>query len=133
MPMIPEVQSIELEVQRGLTAWFIGSNPTPVTLLARIREKQSNGGWKWIEQSPRPEQTVRLIDPGPTPVVVTLVGIEREIVYLLVAAWDAVVGVGDKFTVDGDDLEVVQMLHFNGYEVRAQVARQMRPPTVVGP
>lgn len=115
----------DLGVQRRLTTAFISTAPQVVVLVPRAKVKQPGGGHKWQELAPRASQTMRFVEP-PNPIdpIRTADGIEREVQFLLVAEHDAVIGVNDVFeTADGHWWEVVQLMHFNGWERRAMVAR----------
>lgn len=115
----------DLGVQRRLTAAFIQTAPESVELVPRAQVKQPSGGLKWVEQPPRAAQTMRFVEPpNPNDPVRTADGTERVVQFLLVAEHDAQIGVYDVFeTPDGRWWEVVQLVHFNGWERRAMVAR----------
>lgn len=115
----------ELTIQRKLTKSFIDTQPVSIVLTPRSLEKQSTGGKKWVEDTPRSPQTLRLIEPsssGPDPVR-TADGIEREVEFILLGEHDAIIGQNDIFEYGGLSWEVVQLMHFNGWERRATVCR----------
>lgn len=117
----------ELAVQRKITKGFIAAQPVMITLVPRAQVKQPSGGTRWENGEPRVAQTMKIIEPtlgvGNTRPTVAVDGIERVVEYILLGAWDAVIGVYDTFEHDGGRWEVVQLIHDNGYEQRASVAR----------
>jgi hypothetical protein len=118
----------EIDMQRVQTDAFIQGNPTEIILVPRIRVQNPNGGWTWVKQVARDLQTFRLITANTGQTVTTSNGVERTVDYELFGSWDAVVALGDVFTVDSDPYEVVSMYPANGYSVRALVSRQMDAP-----
>jgi hypothetical protein len=114
----------EMSIQRKNTKAFIETAPVCVTLIPRERAKQPTGGVKWAELAPREKQTLRLIEPpSPALPVRTVDGIQRQVNFILLGEWDAELGVYDIFDLDGHKWEVVQLIHDNGWERRAEVAR----------
>lgn len=114
----------DLSVQRKLTAAFIATQPVELVLTPRVRERQPTGGTKWVEQTPRPPQTLRLVEPGGYPAPVrTADGKERVVEYMLLGMPEDTIGVYDVFEAFGDRWEVVFLYHENGWETRAEVAR----------
>jgi len=116
---------LEQDVQRRLTKAFINTAPVQLELVPRAKVKQATGGSKWQTLAPRAPQIMRFVEPSSAPdPVVTADGIEREVAFLLIAEYDAELGVYDVFeTDDGRWWEVIQLLHENGWERRAVVAR----------
>jgi hypothetical protein len=115
----------ELGIQRKLTHAFILTQPVELALVPRQRVKKPAGGWAYEEQAPRAPQTMRLVEPSgwPRPTV-TQDGIERVVDFMLLGDWDAEIGLYDRFTHDGAEWEVIDLMHFNGWERRASVARR---------
>ena len=124
-----------LKVHRRNTLSFIAENPTTVTLTPITREVQPNRSYREVAGTPRDPQVGRLIPlagTGGTIVVEGDDGTKRSVDYQLLLPHDAIVAKGDRFTVGGDELLVIDLEPGNGYEVRAQVARWLpRPVTVV--
>jgi hypothetical protein len=115
----------ELGVQRKLTHAFIQTQPVELTLIPRERVKQPAGGWAYVDGAPRAPQTMRLVEPSSWPrPTATADGIERTVDFILLGDWDAELGLFDHFAHDGATWEVVDLLHFNGWERRALVARR---------
>lgn len=115
----------ELTVQRRLTTAFINTQPVVLALIPRTKVKKPAGGFVWEDQPPRAPQTLRLIEPGGMPPpVVTADGVERTVDFELLGEHSAVIGLWDYFLHDGAEWEVVQLLHFNGWERRAVVSRR---------
>lgn len=118
--------SMELAVQRDLTEWFINANPIWLTLTPTSKDRTSSGGTKRVNLPPRPVQKLRLISMSasqkPT---ITDNGIEREIDLTLLGPHNAQIDIGDWWR-DGEGLfyEVIEMVPFNGYEVRALVVKK---------
>lgn len=54
----------------------------------------------------------------------TVDGVERAVDFVMLGEWDADIALGDVFTHDGLEWDVVQLVHFNGYERRATVSRR---------
>lgn len=114
----------ELAIQRRLTTAFISTQPVSITLVPRDKVKQPAGGFRWVEQDPRTPQVMRIIEPSEIPLpVVTVDGVQREVVMQLLGEWDATIGQFDIFTHGGHSWEVVRIAHFNGWEQRALVAK----------
>jgi hypothetical protein len=116
---------LELQLLRDQTEWFIAANPIWLVLNPVNRVKQDGGGVARLPLPPRTLQKLRLIvmsfTQKPT---ITDDGIEREIDLTLLGPWDAEIDVGDYWS-DGEGLyyEVVEMVPYNGYEVRALVVK----------
>lgn len=117
--------NLELQLKRDGTEWFIAAYPIVLVLTPVRRQKTGSGGTASIDQPQRAPQTMRLISMSysqkPT---ITENGIEREIDLTLLGSWDSQMDVGD-WWVDGEGLryEVVEMVPFNGYEVRGLVVK----------
>lgn len=117
--------TLEHQMLRDQTEWFIAARPIDLTLTPVRRERTNTGGTRAINLAPRPVQRLRLISMSdsqkPT---ITDDGIEREIDLTLLGPWDAQIDVGDWWR-DGEGLhyEVVEMVPYNGYEVRALVVK----------
>lgn len=117
--------SLELQMQRDLTEWMI--EPRKMWLILTPVRKMSDGagGYLTAPLPSRPPQEFRLIamsdSQKPT---VTDDGVEREIDLTLLGKWDAQVDIGDTWR-DGEGLnyQVVEMVPYNGYEVRALVVK----------
>lgn len=117
--------SLELQIARDQTEWFIAARPMSLILTPTQRVKTGGGGMARVNQANRALQKLRLISMSasqkPT---ITEDGVEREIDLTLLGPWDAQIDVGDWWR-DGEGLyyEVVEMVPFNGYEVRALVVK----------
>lgn len=118
------VQEQEIAIQRDLTHQFIHADPTEITLQAHTRSRTSAGGWQRVAGATRAVQSVKVIivDENADPVV-TPDGVERRAEFILLCDYDAVVEVGDTFTMRGAQWEVIGMVPALPYEVRALVAR----------
>ena len=121
----------ELAIQRSLTHQFILANPSVVVLVPRTRIRQANGGYRQMNGPARESQVMRLIEQAPPSVVTLEDGTQRSLDYVLLADWNAQVAKGDVFSYEDDSLLVVELYHFNGYEIRASVTRQLDPPVTV--
>jgi hypothetical protein len=115
----------ELAVQKQLTRWFIDSDPSTITLTPREKTPTASGGSAFVDQPPRKSQRFKLITmtdtTRPTP---TAQGVERLHDFTLVGEFDAVVNVHDYWVDDrGTRYEVIELVPFNGYEVKALVTK----------
>lgn len=112
-----------LPLHRRLTQSFIAANPVTLVLTPRTKEKKPAGGWAWVDGTPRDPQVLTLIEQtvNPRPQV-TADGVDREVEFVLLGEWDALMDTGDVFTHQGRDWEVVEMFYDNGYEKRGMVS-----------
>lgn len=116
----------EIDIQRKITIAYIDTKPSMITLIPRVRAKQSTGGFAFQELTPRSPQKMRLIEPyhGTLPVVLTgSDGVQREMELMLLGRWDCDLEKYDIFTYSGQAYEIAQLYHFNGYEQRAEVIK----------
>lgn len=119
------MNATELTVNRLNTTAFIAANPRLVTLIPRTRT-QSGSGARWVDGVPRVPQVVRLIDTQNVGgliagIVATVDGQQRKQSYQLLLPHDGAVAVDDRFVIDGQGYEVLDLLVDNGYERRATV------------
>jgi len=118
----------ELRAQRKQTSSFIAAKPLSVTLTPSTRTKTSTG-YGSVVGTPRPTQTMRLIDQSTTLIgnnpgrLRSALGEERKITHQLLGEYDAFMEVGDFWVADGARYEVDELLPDNGYERRAKVVR----------
>lgn len=119
----------ESDVQRRITQAFINTRPVSVSLQPTQRVKTSSGGYRMDRTAPqRSEQVFRLIEESaPRFAAVTEDGRQRDQYFILLGAWDAVMAVGDTFTLDGDDWTIDELYPDNGWERRARVIRHAQP------
>jgi hypothetical protein len=125
-PVIPQgYLSLELAMLRDQTEWFIAANPIDLIVIPVSRQRTPSGAVTGVNLPPRPVQRLRLISMSasqkPT---ITDDGIEREIDLTLLGPWDAQLDIGDWWR-DGEGLkyEIIEMVPYNGYEVRALVVK----------
>lgn len=117
--------SLELQLLRDQTEWFIATRPVELLITPVKRQRTGNGGTGIVDLPQRPVQKLRLISMSdsqkPT---ITDDGKEREIDLTLLGPWDAQIDIGDWWR-DGEGLkyEVVELVPYNGYEVRALVVK----------
>lgn len=118
----------ELAINRLNTARFIAANQARIVLVPRLRRKDAYGT-RWVDGTPRAPQYMRLIDQSssnsPFPgMVKTLTGEERQVSFVLLGTYDALIAVGD-YWEDDDHVrwEVAELLPENGYEQRAIAVR----------
>jgi hypothetical protein len=86
---------------------------------------QARRGSALVDLPERPVQRMRLISMSASQKPkITEDGIEREIDLTLLGSWDCQLDIGDHWT-DGEGLsyEVIEMVPYNGYEVRALVVK----------
>lgn len=118
----------ELALHRRMTKAFIDANPIEIALIPRT-VVNTGTGQQMVDGTQRPAQTFRLIDQtrttGPEPgTVLAADGQQRKAEYQLLGEHDAIVGLYDYWTDDQEiRFEVANIIHHNGYEVRAQVIR----------
>lgn len=117
----------ELDVQRRLTRAFIATAPVEVTLIPEVKTATGSGGYTTAPGPARAPQTFKLIEPadsGAEDPVRASTGVSRYISdYMLLGEHDADIDIDDTFVLDGNSYRVVELLHPNGYEARARVAR----------
>lgn len=118
----------ELRIHRANTKAFIASNPIQIQLIPRTKTN-TGSGTRWSDDTPRQPQEFRLIDQtrtfGPEPgTVLASDGKQRKAEYQLLGEVGRTIGLYD-YWVDsaGIRFEVVNLIHNNDYEVRAQVVR----------
>ena len=115
----------ELTINRRQTREFIAARPSAIVLTPRRRIKDGNGT-KWQEEEPRPEQTLRLIEQGPSASSAARGGdgVQRKTSYQLLGEWNAEMGQYDTWIDStGNRWEIDRLLPDNGYERRAMVRR----------
>jgi hypothetical protein len=118
--------NLELAVKRDQTEWFIAANPIWLTLTPTKKQKTGTGGYTEVNLPNRPVQKLRLISMSASQKPkITDNGIEREIDLTLLGPWNAQIDIGDWWR-DGEGLfyEVLEMVPFNGYEIRALVVKK---------
>lgn len=116
----------ELKLQRRNTTAFIAAHKLTLSLIPTVRTKTQSGGFASSDGTPRPAQTMRLIEqasaygnnPGLLP---AQDGQERRVTYQLLGEWDSDMEVGDHWEVAGVRYEVAELLPYNGYERRGRV------------
>lgn len=122
----PEIDiSLELQVQRNNTTWFIEFDPSDLILIPHTRARTASGGSKYQAGTPRVEQRLRVLPRSDfqKPLFVDS-GKERQIDLTLLGEWNAVMAVGDQWTDDeGQKCEIVEMVPFNGYEQKGLVVK----------
>jgi len=115
----------ETDVQRMNTHAFIMSLPVQVTLTPHAPVRTASGGVAKTAGTPRAEQTMRIVEPdaslGGWAPVAALDGVERKNRYILLGEWDSVMAVGDRFTYNGRDCEIIELLPPLPYERRGLV------------
>lgn len=117
--------SLEMDLQRRITAEFISTQPVMVTLTPRLKVKTATGGYAWAKQEDRPVQRMRLVESSGVPAELrSSDGQMRQLEFMLLGEWDAVIGQYDIFEFEpGQWWEVADLYHFNGWERRASVIR----------
>jgi hypothetical protein len=116
-----------LAVNQAMTAAFIADSPTAVILTPQAVLVEANGARKLVPQSPRAEQTFKLIpmtfDQRPT---LLIDGVERIISYTLLGTHDSIMEVWDTWTgADGSTYLIVAMAEGFGYEKKGLVERRL--------
>lgn len=123
----PSDNLAELNVLRYNTLAFIRANPIVVQLIPRAIRLTGTGAQPY-DLPPRLAQTMRLIDTnavgglssGLSP---TSDGSQEKQAFQLLLPYNGVVAVNDYFVLGGLRHEVIELLPYNGYELRASVVR----------
>lgn len=118
----------EQRVNRRLTKLFIKIDPREIRLTPYQRLDDDLGGWRYVAGDTRPTQRFKFIESGQPGTnaarnATGSDGILREIEFEIVGFWDADITLYDRFTMEGDEFEVVQIWPDNGWEKRASVVR----------
>ena len=118
----------ELAAQRRMTEEFIRRDPTAIVLTPRVPQITPGGGREWIDGTPRPAQTFKLIPQSSFDGVSvgTATGVAagsnaqgRKYEYVLLGTFDAVAEIKDWFQApDGQRYEIVGKMPYNGYETK---------------
>ena len=122
---IPAVfRDAELAIHRQNTDWFIGWNPTDITLIPSIKTK-TGSGTKITDGTPRLVQTFRLIPQSETtPPTFIEDGVERVVSFVLLGSWNCTMAPGDHWRdVVGELYTVLSVATFNGYEVKGLIEK----------
>lgn len=119
----------EQRLNRRLTQRFIQTSPQCVRLHPYEREKDDQGGWRYVAQELRPSQTFRFIESGQpgsnaASTIVEIDGVRREIELEILGEHCAEMAVNDRFELDGIKYEIVQIWPDNGWEKRGSVIRR---------
>jgi hypothetical protein len=124
--------SPELQVQRSATLAFIAADPITVTLTPRVRTL-TNGVAKWVTDTPRVPQVMKLIMQSPAGGSIeqhTAQGTARRIDFTLLGAYDSLGAIGDYWEdADGTHWEITAVIPDNGYERRFTVEANGTKPT----
>lgn len=117
----------EIRVQRKLTQALIDALPVSLALIPRTRTPDGSGGWTWMDETPRDPQVFHIVEFGgaggaDVEPLRTADGHQRYVTYTLLAAWDAEVGLYDRFTFNNEPCEIVELMRDNSWEIRAKIA-----------
>jgi hypothetical protein len=116
---------MELLVNRAGTKAFIDADPVTVTLTPRIASRAPTGGVTQTDGAPRAPQVFKLIMQSPAGSSIeqrTEDGTERQVDFVLLGEWNAVIAVGDWWEDGlGNRWEVRALIPTNNYESRAVV------------
>lgn len=121
---------LELEIHRKNTKVFIDADPITLVLVPHALEKDAGGGRKLVPGEAREEQVFRLIPMTDVmPTVQTVDGVQLTPTYILLGEHDCVMGRWDKFSLNGDDYQIVSPIRpehtvTSIYERKADVARR---------
>ena len=113
--------STENLVHRLGTERFIAADPSQITL--KTRQTTMVAGTKTVVNGPdRPEQTFKIIwnyDNGVARFIQGDRGGVRRFDFILVGTYDAIVAIGDYWTVGNQRFEIEYLFPGNDYEVKA--------------
>lgn len=117
--------SLELQVQRDNTVWFIEFDPADITLIPHARVRTASGGSKYEAGTPRVVQRFRVLPRSDfQKMIFTEDGKERQIDLTLMGEWNADMEIGDQWTDnEGQKYEIVEFVPRNGYERKALVVK----------
>lgn len=117
--------SAELTVQQANTTAFIAVDPVDIPLTRHPRTPNGAGGYRLGAPVAVASQRFRLIlqtgRQGDTGERALLDSVVQQVTHDLIGAADANVEPGDKFTIGGQNYEVVEVYSIGGYETRARV------------
>ena len=115
---------------RQQTKWFIGLDPTQVNLRTTATTKVNGGGTVVSDGPDRGLQTFKIIWPGGSTsgIFANFDGEDVQYDLIIVAAHDAIIGIGDYWTEDGVKYVVEGFAPKNHYEIKAAVKAYGRNP-----
>ena len=111
---------------RADTVRFIDFSPVTLTLRMYDIIDDGTGGKKEVFAGNRPPQVFSLLEPSSSNYKMKSTqpeGTNTIYDYMLLGKHDAVIGLYDEFTYDGNEYRVENILSENGYERRAVVLR----------
>lgn len=114
----------ELLVQKANTNAFIAVDPVDISLTRQPRTANGAGGYRLGAPAAVASQRFRLVrqgNKGETGERTLLDGTVVQVTHHLIGKFDADVQVGDRFSFEERNYEVVQVHSVGGYEVKAEV------------
>jgi len=112
------LKEAELAIHRKGTARFIDADLTEI-VLRPIGEQWVDGTKRLVPQSPRPLQKFKIIWPGDNGIVRPTPNGVRKFSFYLLGNYDAVVEIGDTFSIGTEKFVIEYVFPDNGYEVKA--------------
>lgn len=123
------LSNIEISLHRKGTERFINADPTEIVLIPST-ETWVGGTKTFSSGTPRTAQNFKVIWPGSQDgITVTSNGTTRRFDFILVGEYDALVSIGDHWTVDTQHFQVEWIAPSNGYEVKAGGSSHGNKPT----
>lgn len=118
----------EQQANRRLTRAYVRSNAVNIRMTSYTRHQDDQGSWRYLRGDDRFTQPFRLIEsgqPGSNAArsVTGVDGISRVIEFELLGDHCADLRLYDRFILNGDEFEVIEVWPDNGYEKRASVVR----------
>lgn len=118
----------EQQANRRLTRAYVRVNPVNIRMTSYERQQDDQGSWRYLRGEDRFTQSFRLIEsgqPGSNAArsVTGSDGISRIVEFELLGEHCADVRLYDRFKINGDEFEVIEVWPDNGYETRASVVR----------
>jgi hypothetical protein len=113
--------ALEIAIHRKNTKRFIDADSTKITLVPNS-EQFVDGTKKFIQGTPRPEQTLKIIWQGDTGMVRQIDNAQsgvRRFDFILLGEYDAVIEVGDFWRVGTQEYRIEYVYPYNDYEVKA--------------
>jgi hypothetical protein len=123
------LSTVEISIHRKGTESFINSDPTTISLIPST-ETWVGGTKTFGTATVRTAQTFKIIWSGSQDgIVITGEAKARRFDFILVGRYDAVVQIGDSWTLGSQHFQVEWIAPGNGYEVKAGGSSHGSKPT----
>lgn len=123
------LSTFELSIHQKGTERFINADPTEIVLTPSL-ETWSGGTKSYGSGTPRQAQNFKVIWSGSQDgIVVASQGTTRRFDFILVGIHDAVVEIGDNWSLNDQHFQIEWVAPNNGYEVKAGGSSYGSKPT----